>query len=151
MTHMLMRDTSIAQSLFKIQFHEINYQCAAAHQPSTWARGNCNWPLLKLTALCSQSCTLVVNQERETSNAILDGAVIVQMFCPRTARTFHEYAREVFPHITSRLQHVNRLDIVWDEYVPNSLKASNREKRGKGTRRRVLSSAHIPRNWQDFL
>ena len=31
------------------------------------------------------------------------------------------------------------------------LKASTREKRGTGARRRVLPSVTIPRNWQDFL
>ena len=31
------------------------------------------------------------------------------------------------------------------------LKASTREKRGPGARRRVLPSVTIPRNWQDFL
>ena len=40
---------------------------------------------------------------------------------------------------------------MWDEYIPNSLKACTREKRGTGARRRVLPSVTVPRNWQDFL
>ncbi len=41
--------------------------------------------------------------------------------------------------------------MVWDEYIPNSLKTGVRSKRGKGVRRRVEPSSTIPRNWQQFL
>ena len=40
---------------------------------------------------------------------------------------------------------------MWDEYIPNSLKASAGQKRGTGARRRVLPSAMVLRNWQEFL
>ena len=40
---------------------------------------------------------------------------------------------------------------MWDECIPNSLKASTRQKRGAGARRRVIPSAMVPRNWQEFL
>ena len=43
------------------------------------------------------------------------------------------------------------LDLVWDRYVIDSLKATARAKRGKGVCRRVVESAPIPKNWQDFL
>ena len=36
-------------------------------------------------------------------------------------------------------------------YLPDSLKESTREKRGKGMRRKVSSRAKLPRNWMDFL
>ncbi len=39
-------------------------------------------------------------------------------------------------------QHVSRLDVVWDEYSPESLKAETRSKRGKGVRRRVEPQCH---------
>ena len=51
----------------------------------------------------------------------------------------------------SQLQHVSRLDVVWDEYFPESLKAETRSKRGKGVRRRVELHNAIPGNWQEFL
>ena len=35
--------------------------------------------------------------------------------------------------------------------MPESLKASTRQRRGRGTRRRVLPSAKLPKNWKDFL
>ena len=55
------------------------------------------------------------------------------------------------PYITSQLQHAIRVDVVWDEYMPDSLKADTRTKRGKGIRRRVEPSSAIPGNWQAFL
>ncbi len=49
---------------------------------------------------------------------ILDGAAIVNMLRHRTADTFSEYASKIFlPYITKQLQGVQRLDVVWDEYV----------------------------------
>lgn len=54
---------------------------------------------------------------------ILDGAVIVSMLQPGTAKTFQDYANDIFmPYIASQLQHVSRLDIVWDMYIIDSLK-----------------------------
>ena len=82
----------------------------------------------------------------------LDGATIVNMLRPGFAKTFSDYATQVFlPYITSQLQHVNRLDVVWDEYIADSLKAETRTRRGKGIRRRVEPSNTIPGNWQEFL
>ena len=78
---------------------------------------------------------------------ILDGAAIVNMLKPGTARTFSDYASEVFlPHVMKQLQNVQRLDAVWDEYVHGSLKAYTRSTRGKGSHRHVESS-----NWMEFL
>ena len=75
---------------------------------------------------------------------IFDGAAIVNMLRPGTAKTFQDYANDIFlPYITSQLQHVTRLDI--------SLKADARSKRGKGVRRRVEQSSAVPGNWQAFL
>ena len=46
---------------------------------------------------------------------------------------------------------MSRLDLVWDSYVVDSLKATARVKRGKGVCRHVVDSAPIPANWQNFL
>ena len=40
--------------------------------------------------------------------------------------------------------------VVWDEYLPDSLKAETRSKRGKEVRRRVEPSNAIPGNWKTF-
>ncbi|KAG0723068.1 hypothetical protein GWK47_043326 [Chionoecetes opilio] len=84
--------------------------------------------------------------------SILDGAAIINMLRPGAAKTFQGYATDVFvPYVTSQLQHVDRLDIVWDLYMADSLKADSRSKRGNGVRRRVEPSSAVPGNWQEFL
>lgn len=83
---------------------------------------------------------------------IIDGAALVQMLNPGTSKTFQEYAENVFaPHVSALLKRNRRVDLVWDVYLPESLKASTREKRGKGTRKRVASTTVMPKNWKDFL
>jgi hypothetical protein len=86
------------------------------------------------------------------TSVILDGAAIIQMMKPDTTRTFDEYANVIFkPYISSQLQRARRLDLVWDSYVIDSLISTARAKRGMGVRRRVVGSAMIPANWQNFL
>lgn len=41
--------------------------------------------------------------------------------------------------------------MVWDRYIPHSLKATARERRGKGIRRRVKPDSRIPGKWAAFL
>lgn len=48
---------------------------------------------------------------------ILDGAPIINMLPPGTAKTFNQYASQVFlPYITSQLQYTSRVGIVLDDY-----------------------------------
>ena len=69
-----------------------------------------------------------------------------------TAKTFKDYTTNVFiPYITSQLQNLVRLDIIWDVYMHDSLKTDARNKRRKGTRRRVEPSSLIPKKWSEFL
>ena len=83
---------------------------------------------------------------------VLDGAVIVHLLPTAEVSTFSEYADKVFiPYLIKQLDHSTRIDIVWDTYLPDSLKESTREKRGKGVRRKVSSHAKLPSNWMDFL
>jgi hypothetical protein len=66
-----------------------------------------------------------------------------------TSKTFQEYGEKVFAsYIYNQLEKSNRVD---DVYLPASLKDSTREKRGKGTRKRVAPSTVTPKNWMDFL
>ena len=77
----------------------------------------------------------------------LDGAAIVQMLNTGTARTFQEYANLVFtPFELSQLETANRVDMVWDVYVPNGLKIFTLQNRGKGIRRQVVPRMTIPRH-----
>ena len=77
----------------------------------------------------------------EVDAILLDGAAVVQMLNPGTATTFQDYADSVFGRYVS-----------WDVYLPGSLTATTRKKRGKGIRRRVLSPSNtMPKNWKGFL
>ena len=76
---------------------------------------------------------------------ILDGTAIVNMLAPGTTKTFSEYATHVFlPYVMSQFQHASSVDVVFDEYLPDSLKAATRKKRDKGIWRRVEPSSSIP-------
>jgi len=74
------------------------------------------------------------------------------MLKPGTASTFSDNASQVFlPCITAQLQSMQRVDVVWDEFVHGNLKAYTRSTRGKGSRTRVESSNNMPTNWKGFL
>ena len=88
----------------------------------------------------------------DTTCLVVDGAVIVQTLKPAVAKNFDYYAQDVFvPYLSSKLQTVSRLDLVWDRYIADSLKGSARSNRGKGVHRRVVGAAAIHGNWQNFL
>ena len=55
------------------------------------------------------------------------------------------------PYVEHQLQHASQVDIVWDQYLENSLKCQARNKHGKGIRRRVDVATCIPGNWLQFL
>ena len=56
------------------------------------------------------------------SARIIDGAAIVNMIKPKVAKNFAEYAENnLLPFLKSQLQDVERLDVVWDQYIMNSL------------------------------
>ena len=83
---------------------------------------------------------------------VVDGAAAVQMLTPKDCWTFADYAQKVFiPFVLSRLKAVKRVDVVWDQYFPDSLKSAARVKRGSGIKRRVMASAVLPSNWSAFL
>ena len=88
----------------------------------------------------------------EVDAIIFNGAVVVHMLHPYTAKTFQEYAHFVFePYIFSQIDKTSRVDVVWDVYLPDSLKGTTRQKGRKGVRRCVSSSIAIPKSWKDFL
>ena len=83
---------------------------------------------------------------------ILDGAAVVHFLRTTGNTTFGDYAENTFiPYIDQQLKHANRVDLVWDGYHPNSLKAVTRQKRGEGVRRKVSEQVKLPRNWGNFL
>jgi len=73
------------------------------------------------------------------------------MLSPRTLNTFQDYSNSVFlPYIFGQLQSVRRLDIVWDVYLADSLKAGTKSKRGQGHCRKVLPLAPLPSTWKSL-
>ena len=77
------------------------------------------------------------------------------MVRPGACRTFEVYSQQLFlPYITSRLETVSRVDIVWDMYLTSSLEQSIRDhRRHSGTmqRQRMIAGVPIPANWEAFL
>ena len=83
---------------------------------------------------------------------VLDGAVIVHLLPTETVSPFAEYMDKVsIPYVKKQLERTTRVDVMWDTYVPDSLKESTREKRGKGIRRKVSGQTKLPGKWMDFL
>ncbi len=68
----------------------------------------------------------------------MDGAAIVHILPTTSITSFDEYADLVFlPYLSKQLEKCARLDVIWDTYVADSIKASTRQSRGKGMRRKV--------------
>ena len=88
----------------------------------------------------------------EVEVKVLDGAVVIHTLQMGQVKTFEDYANEIFlKHIEFQLQDCKRLDVVWDTYQQDSLKAGARAKRGKDVRRRVIAGSTLPKNLNDFL
>ena len=129
-------------------FRHENQACPPALSDGESLRLGTKSDLLK----CFEEFSNAQSEAPDTTSLVLDGAVIVQMLKPAVAKNFDDYAQDVFiPYLSTKLQTVLRLDLVWDRYVADSLKGSARSKRGKGVRRRVVGAAVIPGNWQNFL
>lgn len=122
--------------------------------PSLSDQGNLRLPKKKseLTE-CLQTLTVPQSQmPKDVQVIIIDGAAVVNMVKPGNERTFSGYAAGSFiPYIRAQLCHVNRLDIVWDEYLENSLKATTRCKCGSGVRQCIAADNKLPGNWKEFL
>ncbi|KAH3893913.1 hypothetical protein DPMN_018065 [Dreissena polymorpha] len=74
------------------------------------------------------------------------------MLKPNFCKTFEDYDKNVFlPNIDNQLKTCSRVDVVWDEYREDSLKASTRGERGKEIRKRDQEDSAIPGNWESFL
>ena len=99
---------------------------------------DCIEPMVDGNNLMEPSCETIV----------IDAPVVVQSRAPGNAKTFSEYSNNVFiPYITRLLEKYKRVDVIWDEYIDNSLKASACALHGKGCRRRILPKTRIPGDW----
>ena len=83
---------------------------------------------------------------------LLDGAGIVNTLQHGASKTFQEYSKTIFlPYIINQLRNVERVDVVWDRYLPDSLEDSAQGKKGKDIRRCIRPDTRIPGNWTAFL
>ena len=83
---------------------------------------------------------------------VLDAAAIVNMLKPGAAKTFKDYARDVFlPYVKSQVDKAQRVDIVWDDYRPGTLKEQTREKPGTEVRQHMAPQNAVSQNWGGFL
>ena len=74
------------------------------------------------------------------------------MLKPGDSETFQEYGENVFlPYVINQLRNVESVDVIWDRYLPTSLKDSARSKRRKGIRGGVSPDPRIPRDWRVSL
>ena len=88
----------------------------------------------------------------EAHMVILGGAAVVNMIMPRIPVSFDWYVTKVMEYVRKQFRgDVQRVDMVFDAYWKDSLKAATRTKRGKGIRRHVEGNKQVPSNWQDFL
>uniref|UniRef100_UPI00358E9C5E uncharacterized protein n=1 Tax=Myxine glutinosa TaxID=7769 RepID=UPI00358E9C5E len=88
----------------------------------------------------------------EVDMVIIDGAAIANVITPGTSETFNEYSKEFMIYVRRQFTgSVCRVDVVFDVYREDSLKAAARKKRGKGIRIRVEGNKKLPGNWSQFL
>ena len=123
-----------------------------AAPPSLSDRGNLRHGTKSDLLDCLDTCSPSTTVTPQVDAKVLDGPAIVHMLQLAASKTFHTYAVDIFmPYINSQLDSVKRIDVVWDRYLPGSLKKSVRDARGNGIQRRVLPDAPIPTNWHNFL
>ncbi|KAK3910165.1 ATP-binding cassette sub-family A member 9 [Frankliniella fusca] len=85
---------------------------------------------------------------------VYDGAAVVQMIRPAKSKTFEGYfSADLKPFVESTVRKAScsRIDVVWDLYLPGSLKAQERDSRGCGVRRNVVPNGALPQDWSDFV
>lgn len=94
----------------------------------------------------------IFNFQPITTCAILDGPPIVHIVKKQSSKTFEEYARQNFvPYLRRQYENQERVDLVFDVYKEDSLKAHSRQERGIGMRQKVQGNIQLPKNWETFL
>ena len=82
---------------------------------------------------------------------IVDGSALVYSLYS-TETTFESFANNVFVKKVEGFSYAHqRVDIVFDQYNPESLKSFTRQQRGEGIRRKVTPSGKVPKDWNTFL
>ena len=83
---------------------------------------------------------------------VLDGPAMIHRLAPTTSVTLYEYIHnKIITYLLGLLVYVNRLDVVWDVYRPDSLKKFVRVCRGSVIPRKVFLEMKMPTNFAGFL
>ena len=81
---------------------------------------------------------------------IIDGPAIVHTITPRNGSTIDEYCELYIQHIKAFFENFSRIDVVFDVYIPFSLKEAVRTSRGVAPPVLVKGTTKI-RSWLRFL
>ena len=81
---------------------------------------------------------------------IIDGGFYVHVLPPRPGYTFKKYVEVLRDSIVFFFDDAKRVDLVFDIYRKNSLKAATLVKRGKGRTRLVAPETKVPGNWDEL-
>ena len=156
----LKRDRTLFSTLYIVcQVRQTNMADFFAHENQSYPPSLSDYGSMRYgTKADLLACVEELVPHHETVNPldaqmiILDGAAIVNMIKPGTSESFDDYILKIIEYIRKQFRGaVLRVDMVFDIYKKDSLKAVTRKKRGKGTRRRVEGKNKIPSNWPEFL
>ena len=118
----LKNDCSLFSRLYiSCQIRDRDLDTFFAHEnqatPPSLSLGGKIKPSAKSDLHCLELCEKQLLHVPNVDAIILDGATVVHMLHPGTARTIQDYADTVFgSYILSQLQNANRVDIVRDVY-----------------------------------
>ena len=92
----------------------------------------------------------------EADAKLINGAHVVHFLRPDASiKSFRDYAdKKVILYVERQLANTKRVDVIWDQrYLPDSLKATTRQRRGAGIRQRIRHDGNgkFPRNWNSYL
>ena len=91
----------------------------------------------------------------EPDAKLIDRADMVHfLMLDASIKSFRDYAdKKVIPYIERQLANTKRVDVIWDRNLPDSLKATTRQRRGTGIRQRMRHDGNwtFPRNWNIYL
>ena len=85
-----------------------------------------------------QSCLEVdcLSDFDEADAKLIDGAHVVYFLRPDASiKSFRDYAdKKLILYVERQLANTKRVDVIWDRYLPDRLKATTRQRRGAGIR-----------------
>ena len=91
----------------------------------------------------------------EADAKLIDGAHVVHLLRPDASiKSFRNYTdKKVILYVERQLANTKRVDVIWDRYLPDSLKATTRQRRGARIRQRMRHDGNgkFPRNWNSYL